>query len=362
MKKEDLITSISIILNQPTLNEKDIQYFEKKSHDELVDELKQYLIRNSEFIGEPQLDFLQGMNDHGVDLLLKTHDNIKVGFQVKSHFDVLQDSFAGKLKSQITESSFHGITQLYILICSPFKSGKDNYKPKISHILSELSGFKTNYHCTFSPTSCISIFLNNKKLDNEYFYSTFKKYSIDKVDKAEIIIEVAPEDSKPSFLSRLKQEDSTDFNSANSFLKFVKEQDFKLNDAKLISELKIYCEQLKRIPKVSREFFVSVLKFAEPYGKLGNCVNCVKSPYMDIIDSLEISKSEMLSRIKNLERLNLLSFDEDDPYEDGQIVIGITGSDIDDDFNLSFEIREYLNNDIDKLKQFFIDLKYNELD
>src|SRR5690606_904688 len=123
---------------------------------------------------------------------------------------------------------------------------------------------------------------------------------------------------KSSFLSRLRQENSTDFNSASSFLKFVKEQDFKLNDTKLISELKTYCEHLKKIPKMSREFFVSVLKFAEPYGKLGNCVNCVKSPYIDIIDSLGISDSEMLSRIKNLERLNLLSFDEDDAYEDGQ--------------------------------------------
>ncbi|MCK9640692.1 MAG: hypothetical protein M0R39_12350 [Prolixibacteraceae bacterium] len=362
MKKEDLITSISILLNQPTLDEKDIQYFDKKNHDELVEELKQYLIKNSEFLGEPQLEFMQGMNDHGVDLLLKSHDNIKVGFQIKSHFDVSQDTFAGKLKSQITESSFHSINKLYILFCSPFESGKDKYKARISHILSELSGFKTNYHCAYSPVSCIGIFLNNKKVDNEYFFSTFKKYSIDKVDKTEIINEIAPEDSKPSFLSRLKQENSTDFSSANSFVKFVKEQDFKLNKTKLLSELKIYCEQLKKIPKKSREFFVSVLKFAEPYGKLGNCINCVKSPFMDIIDSLGISKSEMLSRIKNLERLNLLSFDENDPYEHGQIVIGITGSNLDDDFNLSFEIREYLRNDIDRLKLFFIDLKYNELD
>lgn len=362
MKEENLVTSISILLNQPTTDEKDIKYFENKKHDELVDELKQYLLKNGDYIGNPHLEFLQGLNDHGVDLLLKTHNNIKVGFQVKSHFDVAENDFAKNLKRQIAESSFHDINKLYILICAPFKSGKNNYKSKISHVLSELSGFKTNYHCAYSPTSCIGLFLKNIKANNEDFFSTFKKYSIGKIDKAEIINEVAPDDSKASFLSRLKQENSIGFNSAIGFLKYVKEQGFKLKETNLLVELKDYCNHLKIIPKKSREFFVSVLKFAESYGNLGNCINCVKSPYMDIIDSLRITDAEMLLRIKNLERLKLLSFDEDDPYEDNQIVINIQGSNIDDDFNLSFEIREYLENDIDNLKSFFIDLNFNELD
>lgn len=83
---------------------------------------------------------------------------------------------------------------------------------------------------------------------------------------------------------------------------------------------------------------------------------------MDIIDSLEIDDREMLLRIRNLERHKLLGFDEDEPYEDGQMVISIKGSNIDDDLNISFEVKEYFENDLSKLKEFYIHLNFKMLD
>ena len=50
MKKEELITSISILLNQPSSNFEDVQYFENKKHDDSVNELKDFLRKNMEFI------------------------------------------------------------------------------------------------------------------------------------------------------------------------------------------------------------------------------------------------------------------------------------------------------------------------
>lgn len=362
MKKELLITSISILLNQPSTKFEDVQYFENKKHDDSVNELKDFLIKNMEFIGNPQFEFLQGLNDHGVDLLLKSHNDIKIGFQIKSHIDITKSDFANKVKSQIAESAFHDIDKLYILICSPYKSGKDDYSGKISHLLSELSGYKTNYHCAYSPISCIGLFIKNVKIDVEYFHSTLKKYIVERIDKEKLIKEIAPEEQKPRFLSRFRNENSNSFKTAKSFLDFIREQGFEIDLNEFVEEIKAYCNHIKKIPKNSRDFFVSVLTFAEPYGQLGNCINCVKAPYMDIIDSIGIDDNEMFLRIKNLERHKLLSFDEDDPYEDGQMVIGIVGSKIDYDLNLSFEIREFFENDLNKLKEFYIDLDFKGLD
>lgn len=362
MNNKDLITSISILLNQSSINENDILYFENKKHDELVEKLRCYLFNNKSYIGNPKLEILQGLNDHGVDLLLETHDGLKVGFQVKSHFDVSEKDFSKNLKRQITESSFHNISKLYILICSPYDTGDNNYKPKIANILSELSGFKTNFHCAYSPISCIGLFINNKTMDEEHFHLTKKRYIIETFNKEDIINEVAPEEFKTSFLSRIKNEKATDFETANNFIDYIKSQGFEVDIEELAIELKNYCNHLKTIPAKSRDFFVSVLSFAEPYGKLGNCINCVKSPYMDIIDSLEIDDREMLLRIRNLERHKLLGFDEDEPYEDGQMVISIKGSNIDDDLNISFEVKEYFENDLSKLKEFYIHLNFKMLD
>ena len=362
MEKEDLVTRISILLNKPTSNENDIQYFENKLHDDSVEELRQYLIKNKNFIGDPQLEFLQGLNDHGVDLILKTHNDIKIGFQIKSHVDISHDNFASKVKAQMTESAFHGIHKLYILICSPYVSDGKKYKARISHLLSELSGYKTNYHCSYSPTSCIGLFLNNEIIDEESFYSIYKQFTTEVTVTEDIIKEIAPAELKTDFLNRLKGQQSIDVDNASSFINYIVEQDFEVDNNEMLNELIEYCDNLKSVTQVSREFFVTVLNFAESYGELGNCINCVKSPYIDVQDSLGINQGEMTLRIKNLERKNLLSFDEDDPYEDSQIVIGITGANIHDDLCISYEIREYLKNDLDKLKSFFIDLNFKELE
>ena len=362
MNKEDLVTRISILLNKPIDDENKIQYFENKKHDDSVEELRQYLIKNKDFIGNPQLEFLQGLNDHGVDLILKTHNNIKIGFQVKSHVDVSRDDFASKVKTQMTESAFHGIHKLYLLICSPYISGNNNYKSRISHLLSELSSYKTNYHCSYSPVSCAGVFLNNRKMEEESFNSIYKQFTTEIPDTEKIINEIAPVELKTSFLNRLKGQQSNDVITASGFVNYIIEQGFELTEEEILNEVKNYCNNLKSITQVSREFFITVLKFAAPYGELGNCTNCVKSPYIDIQDSLDINQGEMTLRLKNLERQKLLSFDESDPYEDGQIVIGITGSNIHDDLCTSFEIREYLKNDLDKLKSFYIDFNFKELE
>lgn len=361
MNSEDLVTRISILLNKPTYDESEVKYFENKRHDDSVEELRQFFMKNMDYIGNPQFETLQGLNDHGVDLILKTHDNIKIGFQVKSHVDVSKDDFASKVKAQITESAFHGIHKLYLLVCSPYTSGDKNYKSRISHLLSELSSYKTNFCCSYSPSSCVGVFLDNSKKDEEEFKSVYKQFTTETVNTEEIINEIAPTELKTNFLNKLKEQKANEFESASKFISYIIEQGFETTEEEILNELKQYCEKLKSVTQVSREFFITVLKFAEAYGKLGNCVNCVKSPYIDIQDSLSISQGEMTQRIKNLERQGFLSFDEDDPYENGQIVIGFPNSNI-EDVCLSYEIREYLQNDLTKLKSFFIDFNFKELE
>lgn len=362
MEKDELVTKISILLNKPSFQENDAQHFEDKKHDDSVEDLRQYLSKNSAFLGNPQIEFLQGLNDHGVDLILKTHDNIKIGFQIKSHHDVSEKNFAAKVKAQIVESLFHGIHKLYLLICSPYSSKKTNYKPRISHLLSELSSYKTTYFCYYSPVSSVGLFLDNNKMENELFYSIYKQFTMEMPNTEDIIREISPKELQTGFLNRLNVRESNDIDKASSFIEYLLKKGFDVNSTELLQELKIYCTNLKLIPQISREFFISVLFYAESYGILGNNINCVYSPYIDVKDSLELPQDEMLIRIKNLKNKNLLNIDEDDSYEDGQIVIQVTSSTIHDDLCLSFEIREYFENNIERLKSFFIYFNFKELE
>jgi hypothetical protein len=63
------------------------------------------------------LNFTQGLNDHGVDLLLEIQGRVKV----KSHFDVAEDRFATNVKCQFAESFAHCLDKWFLNICAPYK-------------------------------------------------------------------------------------------------------------------------------------------------------------------------------------------------------------------------------------------------
>jgi hypothetical protein len=124
MKNDQTIAHIFSILDRGIGTVDDTSYFDGKKHDELVEEFANYLDRHRPLISN-HLEITQALNDRGTDLILK-NDNCKLGFQIKSHFDVNEKDFSANVKRQCTEASAHGLDKWYLLICSPLKSkGKD---------------------------------------------------------------------------------------------------------------------------------------------------------------------------------------------------------------------------------------------
>jgi hypothetical protein len=157
MTAKQLLKVLFGLLNRGTARAEDSSLFENMPHDELVEKFAAYLNTHRHYLGYCQIEQSHALNDKGVDILL-TAEAGKVGFQLKSHFDVGEKAFAANVKRQWAESHSHGLDHYFILICSPLADGGDDYSQKISHLLNELSQMKTNYHTALGPRNAVQFF------------------------------------------------------------------------------------------------------------------------------------------------------------------------------------------------------------
>jgi hypothetical protein len=100
---EQLAIEVLCLLDRGTATPTETRYFVEKCHDELVEEFRQYLELHNSLLGTPHIEITQALNDRGVDVLLQ-RGFCKVGFQIKSHYDVSEEKFAANVKRQLTES------------------------------------------------------------------------------------------------------------------------------------------------------------------------------------------------------------------------------------------------------------------
>lgn len=77
---------------------------------------------------------VQGVRDHGVDLVLKYEkddESRKIGFQVKSFNDINEDNWQTKLKAQMYEAeTYHGhsMDDFYVLFCTDIQQHRDKLR------------------------------------------------------------------------------------------------------------------------------------------------------------------------------------------------------------------------------------------
>jgi len=126
-------------------------------HDDLLRQFVAYLNAHRHFLGYCHIEECHALNDNGVDIILRS-ESVKIGFQLKSHFDVKEKDFASKVKRQMTESLAHALDLYVILICCPMQDGKPPLSHKISHLLNELSILHTPYHVAFGPQNAAQYF------------------------------------------------------------------------------------------------------------------------------------------------------------------------------------------------------------
>ena len=147
MNKQEFIAGMSCILNRGQGS--DLSYFADKAHDELVDEFIEYLNVHRGLFPSWKITKSHALNESGVDILLESED-VKLGFQIKSHFDVSENQFAANVKRQALESMQHGLDKYYVLICSPHEDDQNKFEGRISHLFNELSKLKTMYLATYT--------------------------------------------------------------------------------------------------------------------------------------------------------------------------------------------------------------------
>ena len=97
------------LLNRGSSPDPDTKYFERLRHDALIVDLASYLNSHRRFLGFCRLERAQNLNDRGVDLFLLANEE-KIGFQIKSEYDVSEASFAAHVKRQFAEALSHSLT------------------------------------------------------------------------------------------------------------------------------------------------------------------------------------------------------------------------------------------------------------
>lgn len=158
MTKQDSFRAIlECLLNRGLSSDAATSWFKDVKHDRLVDILKNYLDDHRHFLGHCRIEGRQALNDRGVDVLLTAKD-FKAGFQIKSHFDVTESTFAANVKRQFAEALSYGLDHYYILICSPLSVGKTDFGSKISHLTNELTLFQNVRFDVFPPSYTVSLF------------------------------------------------------------------------------------------------------------------------------------------------------------------------------------------------------------
>jgi hypothetical protein len=156
----DLRRAMEAAIRQPPADISATAGFRHQRHDDLLRRLRTVL--EATVPEHPRIDMLQGMHDHGCDLIVDWSAQAKYGIQLKNDDDVKERQFFTKTKAQITASHTHGVERLYIVLAGDI-SNKSNLE-KVRQLESEISALNDPYVVPISPErSWNLLFLANRQ-------------------------------------------------------------------------------------------------------------------------------------------------------------------------------------------------------
>lgn len=158
MDSHGLTRILHCLLNRGTVSPSETKFFQAVKHDALVDTLAQYLNAHRRFLNACHIEATQALNDKGVDLMLEA-DGTKVGFQIKSHFDITEKDCNRKVKAQFAEALSFGLDHYYIMLCcAMIKDGTNDYGMKATHLRNELALFRNVSFTVYGPQTTATLF------------------------------------------------------------------------------------------------------------------------------------------------------------------------------------------------------------
>jgi len=355
MTKQEAIINISTIFNRKSSLDEETSFFEGKKHDELLDLLSRYIEDSSPLVGNPRIFKTQALNDHGVDLIIEYPNKCKIGIQIKSHFDVTEKDFAAKVKAQFADSKFHGLDKWYLLICSPLtESGGKSYSYKISHLINELSSYKTAYHVVYNPQQMVNVFTRGVMHEQE-FRNTKNQYYFEEINWAEIIKELKPDNKQKSYLDVEPDANEKETKTAglyNCYLNMTTEEEKQSS----IDDLNDLLDLLKKLSKKTRGFLSVCISRGRVtnYGLFDRIVVLCH----DIENYLNISSNTLTKEVAVLDNLNIAYLDNIDGDNNFYVVVRNTNP----NYNILATVKDFCSDKKIDIKQIIVDLDFSLFD
>lgn len=326
MKKQQIVSAVSVLMNRGQDDNTGI--FTKRNHDSMVRELQNYIEMNKSHLGgNVILNFTQAMNDHGVDLILEIPDRVKIGFQIKSHYDVSEDNFAANVKRQFAESFAHGLDKWILIICAPLHDGKRNWEPRIAHLINEMSMFKTNMFAIYNPRHAAALFQQMNALSDTDFNAEYQKLANIEESEAETLkllqklLNTEDQSTAKSYLSRRSIATAT---PPKTLSKMNAVLNWNLSEDELKGTLDSCLPYLKRLESLtpqSREFLTGFLERAEP----SDGDEKMRALCRDVENHLRSSTATCKKEIEVLARNEMAYYDKNwdqDTFVSGNVGVG----------------------------------------
>src|SRR5690606_15720348 len=127
--------------------------FRGQAHDALVERLQTIL--DKQLPDRPRMTILQSLQDRGCDLLIEWRDGTKHGIQLKSNFDIEEETFTGTTIVQMQDSRQHGLAKLYVVFCGDLTSQSN--RQKVRSILSRMSAMNDPYLLGVPPERALPL-------------------------------------------------------------------------------------------------------------------------------------------------------------------------------------------------------------
>lgn len=176
---DNLAKTISDLLDPYQVSIKDTSGFVGVPHDEILEAYVYWLQYLKLLVNEPfTTQIIQGLQDEGVDLILKSlSTDKKIGFQIKNHNDLKDKEFRGKIMSQIAYSRKHGLEKLFIILCADLQNSSQI--SKVRNMTSQASQMQDNYVSVIASEKAYPVYECYKNKKHPLVYLARNKQIVD---------------------------------------------------------------------------------------------------------------------------------------------------------------------------------------
>ncbi|TCL32193.1 hypothetical protein EV210_12313 [Anaerospora hongkongensis] len=334
---QDFIERMNILLNRGVAAVDETCYFTDKPHAELIEQLKMFLYNHQHLLGNIQIQTTQALNDHGVDLLVTNLNNsYKVGFQIKSHFDVKEKDFSSKVKSQHSDSNVFGLNRWYLLICSPLWDGKKDLSFKVNYLINTFKMHGGEYVSTIGPDSAVKIFTSGL-VDTQDFNQSLKR---NESPSANFLFTKFNMGNQAQTLSRL--------NSSRAWHQTTSElASTKIDFDKLLTNL-------SKLSKQTRVVLTAII--IKSISIYGNLVDSLVANEYDVRTAFNIDQNIMIHEVRLLEQYGFISIQTEGIHT----FLEVRNKDI--GWSIFFDIKKFCEAESIPLQSIIVELNFSLFD